>query len=108
MFCKECGKGIPDDSVFCPECGAQIAAPPAAATPASPRPAPGGAAVGQGLNIGIIVASLIFPLVGVIMGAVYLCDQNAAKKKAGKVWLWVGIAAAALWIVNLAGSCAAY
>ena len=24
MFCKKCGKEIPDDSAFCPKCGAQV------------------------------------------------------------------------------------
>jgi TM2 domain-containing membrane protein YozV len=24
MFCSKCGKQIPDDSVFCPECGAKV------------------------------------------------------------------------------------
>lgn len=24
MFCKKCGREIPDDSAFCPKCGAQV------------------------------------------------------------------------------------
>lgn len=24
MFCKHCGKSIPDDSVFCPHCGGKL------------------------------------------------------------------------------------
>ena len=25
MFCRKCGKQIPDDSVFCPKCGEKVA-----------------------------------------------------------------------------------
>lgn len=27
MYCPECGKQIPDDSIFCPECGCKLSAP---------------------------------------------------------------------------------
>ena len=38
MYCKECGSMIPDDSKFCPTCGAKFEAAPAApATPAAPE-----------------------------------------------------------------------
>ncbi len=36
MFCPNCGKQIADGSVFCAECGAQLAAPAAPAQPAAP------------------------------------------------------------------------
>ena len=41
MFCTKCGKEIPDDSVFCPSCGAQVnaSAPEAPETPAAEAPA---------------------------------------------------------------------
>ena len=43
MYCKQCGKELPDGSVFCPDCGAQQTADaPAAAAPAA-APAAGGA-----------------------------------------------------------------
>ena len=40
MFCSKCGKEIPDDSVFCPSCGAKVTpiAPEAAETPAPAAP----------------------------------------------------------------------
>lgn len=123
MFCKECGKPIPDDSMFCPECGAKIVEappPPAAAPPPTPppghpatpimavqqqQPQQAGNPVNQGLNIGVIVGSLIIPLIGIIMGVIYLKDSAPERKKAGKTWLWVGIAAAVFWIFfNLSGN----
>ncbi len=97
MFCRDCGKTIPDDSAFCPECGAKLATAPAgefaavAAAPAAP--------VSSGMNIGIIVASLFIPIVGLIMGFIYLRDSHPAKKKAGRTWLWVGGGAAVFWIL---------
>jgi hypothetical protein len=106
MYCKDCGEQIPDDSVFCPECGAKLtvapaaAAPPSASTPPPASPTAGAASqdVGQGLFIGLILASLFIPLIGIIMGVIYMRDPSAAKKKAGKVWLWVGIGASLFWL----------
>lgn len=40
MFCRICGAKIPDDSLFCPRCGREVA-PPEEAVPAE-QPAPGG------------------------------------------------------------------
>lgn len=43
MYCKECGKELPDGSVFCPDCGAQQTPGPAASeTPAAPASAAAG------------------------------------------------------------------
>jgi hypothetical protein len=100
MYCAKCGKTIPGDSVFCPECGYNlVTVGPAASSPAvAAEPA-----VSEALNIGTIVGSIILPLIGIIMGIIYLRDGNPAKKKAGKTWLWVGIGAAGFWLlVNLA------
>ncbi len=99
MYCAKCSKSIPDDSVFCPECGQNLVkVGPAAASLAVAEPA-----VSDALNIGTIVGSIILPLIGIIMGCIYLRDSNPHKKKAGKTWLWVGISAAAVWfLVNLA------
>ena len=47
MYCKECGKELPDGSVFCPDCGAQqISGPAASETPAAAA-APAPAAAGK-------------------------------------------------------------
>jgi uncharacterized membrane protein YvbJ len=108
MYCRDCGKTIPDDSVFCPECGAKLAAAPAGdsrafggvgsntAAPAVP--------VSSGLNIGIIIASLFMPIVGLVMGFIYFRDPNPAKKKAGRTWLWVGAGAGLFWILASLGN----
>lgn len=107
MFCRDCGKTIPDDSAFCPECGAKLAAAPAgglafggAAALADAPAAP----VSSGMNIGVIVASLFIPIVGLIMGFIYLRDPHPAKKKAGRTWLWVGAGASVFWILASLGN----
>jgi zinc-ribbon domain/SPOR domain len=46
MFCKTCGKQVPDGSAFCENCGAPTGAQPTAVKPA--RGAPAGAAGGAG------------------------------------------------------------
>ena len=52
MFCTNCGKNIPDGSVFCPECGTTLDSAPKA--PAAPAVAKKG--LSKGLLIGIIAA----------------------------------------------------
>jgi len=97
MFCSKCGKAIPDDSVFCPECGASLGKEQASLSSSS------GEEVSSALNIGIIAASLFIPLVGFIMGIIYMNDKNPKKQKAGKIWLWVGIGAAILYLLFMLG-----
>lgn len=104
MFCSKCGKQIPDDSVFCPECGQSLSqaapSPSPGATPSAPAPS---VEVSPGLNIGIIVGSILIPLIGIVMGLIYMKDPDAAKQKAGKIWLWVGIGMGIFWILASLG-----
>ena len=87
MFCSSCGKSIPDDSSFCPECGVVLVTPPPYA--ASPLSAPEG--VSNSLFWGIIIATVFIPLVGIIYGLINMNTKDQAKRKAGKVWLLVGL-----------------
>lgn len=97
MFCSKCGKTIPDDSVFCPECGASIGEQQASVTESA------GKEVSNEMNIAIIVASIFIPLVGLIMGIIYMNDKDIKKQKTGKVWLWVGIGMVIFWILVVSG-----
>lgn len=97
MFCPKCGQSNPDEAKFCGKCGAAVSA-------AAPKPvhAVSGAAtdaevVSQGMKNGMLVASIILPVIGIVVGIVYLLDANPAKKEAGKLWLIVGIVAAVVW-----------
>jgi hypothetical protein len=85
MKCPKCGLDNPDDARFCGQCGAPM--------PVAPLPPDHGPAgeVPSNLNIGIIAGSVLIPLLGIIMGAIYMNDPSPAKRKAGKLWLYVGI-----------------
>jgi hypothetical protein len=47
---------------------------------------------------GMIAASIIFPIVGIVVGVVFLNDANPEKKAAGKLWLIIGCIAAVVWM----------
>lgn len=51
-------------------------------------------AVSKELKIGICIATLFLPILGLIMGVIYMNDANPEKKSVGKLWLIVGIGAA--------------
>lgn len=89
MKCSSCGFENEGEAKFCGGCGAALAAPPR--PPAPPGPPGGAQIVPDGLNLGIILGSLFVPLLGIIMGAMYMNDPIPEKKKAGKRWLLTGI-----------------
>ncbi len=48
-------------------------------------------AVSHGLNIVIIIGTLIFPIIGIIMGFTYMRKPHSDAQKVGKRWLILGI-----------------
>lgn len=48
--------------------------------------------VSNGFYIGIMIATVIFPIIGIIMGFTYLRKTHPSARKAGKSWLIVGSA----------------
>ena len=99
MKCPQCGFENTPDAKFCGKCGAPVQ------TTTPPPPPPGGEVVSQGLKIGIIVGSIFIPILGIIMGIIFLNDPNPEKKKVGKLWLMVGIgvivAGCVCWLVMM-------
>jgi len=98
MKCPQCQSENAAEAKFCGKCGAALTStplppppPPPPLEPLSPQPA-----VPDGLKIGIIIGSVIFPLLGIVMGLIYMNDPNPEKKKVGKLWLMVGAGAFAL------------
>ena len=87
MQCKKCNFENPPEAKFCGRCGETLK------PPAPPLPDGG---VSQELKIGIIIGSVFLPLVGIIMGAIYLNDPNPEKKKVGRLWLYAGLGIFAL------------
>jgi hypothetical protein len=91
MRCPKCGQENPAEAKFCGKCATRLAAaePPIHPGPSGPMAIDGD--VSQGLKIGIIVGTVIIPLLGIIMGLIYMNDPSPTKKAAGKTWLYVGI-----------------
>ncbi len=78
-----------------PEQGGGAARPPTGTSADRPRESATTAStssdVSSELKIGIAVASVIIPIIGIIMGAIYMKDANESKKSAGKLWLFIGV-----------------
>lgn len=107
MFCSSCGKEINDQAVVCPYCGAQTAN--AQQIPqqpnygaqqnyAAPQQNPYMNQYPQPIeadetNVGMVVLSVLIPIVGIVLGAV---NMNNGKKKSGKAYLMAGIIAIAI------------
>ena len=88
MQCARCHFENPPEAKYCGKCGETL-------KPVPPPPPPVGE-VSQELKIGIIIGSVFLPLVGIIMGAIYLNDPSPEKKKVGRLWLYAGIGIFAL------------
>ena len=102
MYCAKCGFENPDEARFCGKCAALMPRVPGAPAPAGYGPTPPLAdanAVPSGLKLGIGISSVIIPLLGFIMGIIYMIDSNPAKKSAGKLWLLLGVAGMVMYCV---------
>lgn len=110
MFCKSCGKEINDQAVVCPHCGVQTGVVQQipqqvnyggqqnyTAPQQNPYPNqyPQQNEVDE-VNVGLVVLSVLFPIVGIILGAVNISN---GKKKSGKAYLTAGIIAIAVEVV---------
>jgi hypothetical protein len=91
MRCPKCGQENPAEAKFCGKCATRLPSADAPIPSAPFGPVATGGDVTQGLKIGIIIGTVIIPLLGIIMGLVYMNDPNPTKKAAGKTWLYVGI-----------------
>jgi hypothetical protein len=89
MNCGKCGAENPPEAKFCGVCAAALT--PSGGTGQAEWPP-----VDQGMKVGIAIASVLFGIVGVVMGIIFMNDPNPNKKAAGKLWLIIGCCSMAL------------
>ncbi|MCW8943420.1 MAG: zinc-ribbon domain-containing protein [Sedimenticola sp.] len=96
MFCPECGTENPDGAKFCGNCRHEMST----STNTSndnhaddvveidgEQPT-----VSDGMKYGILAASVFIPFIGLIMGIIYLAQNESEEKKdVGKLWLYVSL-----------------
>ncbi len=73
--------------------------PPQPQQPQQPQPAAGGTAPQGGVRVLLYIVSFIIPLVGIILGIVYMVKPDQDSKKFGKMCLILGIISIILGIV---------
>ena len=56
-------------------------------------------AVSPGVNLAVIIGTILFPVIGVAMGYAYYRRDNPAEKKVGRIWLILGIS---MFIITIA------
>ena len=81
MYCPKCGVENPDEAKFCGKCAARMASPGSASE----------SSVSDGLKFGVVAGSVLMPILGIIMGLIYVNDPSAERQKAGKLWLWTSV-----------------
>jgi hypothetical protein len=87
MQCAKCGHDNVPQAKFCAKCGGPLLV----AGEASP--------VSDGLKIGISIASVVMPIIGIIMGIIYVAKPNPSKKAVGKLWLIAAGVGILLWVI---------
>jgi uncharacterized membrane protein YvbJ len=95
MFCPKCGDKNPDDARFCGSCGETLPGrtrdpivrpdDPPAQRPQEPLRDE----VPPGLKIGVAAGTVIIPLIGIVMGIIYMLSDSPSKKSAARLWLGV-------------------
>lgn len=80
MFCSKCGNEIMDEAVICPKCGCKT----------------GNLAENKDDSVsgGLMAVSILVPIIGVILGIIYLCQK---KTKAGTAYLVAGVISWIVW-----------
>ena len=85
-FCKSCGAEIPDNSTFCPKCGAPVGSAPV--TPVQDDDTP---------SIGLNILAFIIPLVGIIL---YFFYREKTPNKAKEILKWALISMAIGFVIG--------
>jgi uncharacterized membrane protein YvbJ len=103
MFCARCGSENPDDARYCGGCGAALDEPETRRGTEAPvvqvaNLTTGAEPVPAGLKWGVLVVSVLIPIVGVGMGLYYWIKRDSpAKAAVGRLWFFVAIGLAVLY-----------
>jgi len=93
-MCTGCGRQIPMEYNVCPHCGRAQNAPGAPVQQAQQG------SVGSGLTILLYILSFLIPILGIIIGILWLgMGSDPEKKQVGKMCLILGILSIVIWIV---------
>ena len=104
MFCKYCGKEVDQNATICANCGGEVTPlasdgtiPTNKAVPQQPVQPQQGQYIppypqqyqhiidpNEPASVGIIIVCVLIPIIGIIMGCVYMSD---GRKRAGKAYL---------------------
>jgi len=87
-FCVSCGRNIAWDANVCPYCGHDYRIPYAAQQGAAP--------IGEGVKIVLYILSLLFWMVGIIVGAVFYTRPDPDSRHVGKICIILGCVSLAI------------
>ena len=98
MYCPKCAADNPDDARFCGTCGVTMPRAPEPVPPHPPGPhggatviavQPPASPVSSQLKWGVFWTAVFIPFsfVALIMGIMYVADDNPGRKVVGKFWL---------------------
>lgn len=79
MYCQKCGKEIDDEAVVCIHCGC--------ATKNQMDQTAGNKDSDVRTSVGLVILSILFPIVGIILGVVYRQSYNETRRRAGNAYL---------------------
>lgn len=99
MFCRYCGKEIPDEAVVCVGCGRPV-------QPVKPPPPiPSDDKWSGGAMTGLVIGSIFIPLLGIILGVIYMSNSQTApdRKKQAKTLLIVACSVMGAWFLLYIG-----
>ena len=103
MYCPKCGAENVEEAKFCGSCGNALALR-KEPLQSSVGPASESKAVSSELKIGVIIGTIIIPLIGLIMGGMYINDNSDEKKKVGRLWLFTGLGMVVIYCLIALGS----
>jgi hypothetical protein len=92
MFCPHCNHQNPPGAEICEKCGKSLGlnVNPDTTAPDIFKSDPTGT-VSDLLKWGILIITIFIPLVGIVMGIIYMLNDNPIKKATGKLWLYGGL-----------------